>query len=110
VFCYNDLTAIGAMQATIEAGLSIPEDVAFVGCGNVRYSDSLRIPLSSIDQSTGHLGECAANLALELIRDRTQAPQHICLEPRLVVRSSSVAPGAKLQGSDQVHQQGDARG
>jgi LacI family transcriptional regulator len=92
VFCYNDLTAIGAMQAVAEAGLSIPDDVAFVGCGNIRYSDFLRIPLSSIDQSTGQLGECAATLALELMRDRGRAPQHIILEPRLVVRSSSVAP------------------
>jgi len=90
VFCYNDLTAIGAMQAVVEAGLSIPDDVAFVGCGNVRYSEFLRIPLSSIDQSTGQLGECAATLALELIRDVSRAPQQITLEPRLVIRASSI--------------------
>lgn len=95
VFCYNDLTAIGAMQAAVEAGLSIPEDIAFVGCGNVRYSEFLRIPLSSIDQATGQLGECAGNLALELIRDPARSPQHISLEPRLVVRNSSVAPGKR---------------
>jgi LacI family transcriptional regulator len=95
VFCYNDLTAIGAMQATIEAGLSIPEDVAFVGCGNIRYSDFLRIPLSSIDQSTGQLGECAATLAVELMRDAGRAPQQITLEPRLVIRSSSVASAGR---------------
>ena len=56
VFCYNDLTAIGAMHATLEAGLSIPQDIAFIGCGNVRYSDYLRIPLSSsrpINRPTG---------------------------------------------------------
>src|SRR6185437_1762590 len=64
VFCYNDLTAIGAMHATLEAGLSIPQDVAFIGCGNVRYSDYLRIPLSSVEQSTGQLGEEAGKLAL----------------------------------------------
>ena len=91
VFCYNDLTAIGAMEAVVEAGLSIPDDVAFVGCGNIRYSRYLRIPLSSIDQSTGQLGEQAGQLALDLIQDRSRAPQQICLEPRLVVRASSVA-------------------
>jgi LacI family transcriptional regulator len=95
VFCYNDLTAIGAMQAVLDAGLRIPEDVAFVGCGNVRYSDYLRIPLSSIDQSTGELGERAGNLALELIQNRSLAPQHICLEPRLVVRASSISQTKK---------------
>ena len=90
VFCYNDLTAIGAMHATIEAGLSIPQDVAFVGCGNVRYSDYLRIPLSSVDQSTGQLGEEAGKLALALITNGTAPhPRHIRLEPKLVVRASS---------------------
>ena len=93
VFCYNDLTAIGAIQAALETGLSIPGDIAFVGCGNVRYSDYLRVPLSSIDQSTGMLGEQAGALALELIRDRTAQAKHIRIEPKLIIRASSVAPG-----------------
>lgn len=93
VFCYNDLTAIGAMAATSDAGFSIPRDIAFVGCGNVRYSSYLRVPLSSIDQSTGDLGRSAGNLALELIRDHACEPQRIRIEPRLIVRASS-APSA----------------
>jgi len=94
VFCYNDLTAIGAMHAALEAGLSIPQNIAFVGCGNVRYSDFLRIPLSSVDQSTGKLGEEAGKLALALIANRTAPrPRQIRLEPKLVVRASSAVPG-----------------
>jgi LacI family transcriptional regulator len=89
VFCYNDLTAIGAIHAVLEAGLSIPGDISFVGCGNVRYSDYLRIPLSSIDQSTGELGEQAGKLALELIGNRSAAPKHVRVKPRLVIRASS---------------------
>jgi LacI family transcriptional regulator, galactose operon repressor len=89
VFCYNDLTAIGAMQATLEAGFSIPSDIAFVGCGNVRYSNYLRIPLSSIDQSTTQLGEQAGKLALDLIGKRVATAKQISVEPRLVVRASS---------------------
>ena len=95
VFCYNDLTAIGAMHATLEAGLSIPQDIAFIGCGNVRYSDYLRIPLSSVDQSTGQLGEEAGKLALALIANgAAPPPRHIRLEPKLVVRASSAMPDA----------------
>lgn len=90
VFCYNDLTAIGAMQAALEAGLSIPGDIAFIGCGNVRYSDYLRIPLSSIDQSTTELGERAGKLALDLIGNRASAPRQIRVKPKLMVRASSL--------------------
>lgn len=91
VFCYNDLTAIGAMAAASHAGLLIPRDVAFVGCGNVRYSSYLRVPLSSIDQSTSDLGRSAGNLALDLIHDHGRKPKKIRLEPRLIVRASSAS-------------------
>lgn len=94
VFCYNDLTAIGAIQAVLEAGLSIPGDVALVGCGNVRYSNYLHVPLSSIDQSTGQLGELAGKLALELIGNQAAAPKHIRVKPHLVIRASSSVDGS----------------
>ncbi len=90
VFCHNDVVAIGAMKATLDAGLSIPEDIAFVGFDNVRYSKYLQIPLTSMDQSTGQLGETAAKLALELIHNKSEKPQTILLTPTLVVRESTV--------------------
>lgn len=105
VFCYNDLTAIGAIYAALEAGLSIPGDIAFVGCGNVRYSNYLRVPLSSIDQSTGTLGEEAGKLALALIGNRASAPRHIRIEPRLVIRASSsnsASPDQRAALSSQI--------
>jgi LacI family transcriptional regulator len=81
------------MHATLEAGLAVPQDIAFIGCGNVRYSDYLRIPLSSVDQSTGQLGEEAGKLALDLIKNGSVSrPRHIRLEPKLVVRASSAEP------------------
>jgi LacI family transcriptional regulator len=95
VFCYNDLTAIGGIHAVLEEGLSIPADVAFIGCGNVRYSDYLRVPLSSIDQSTRQLGEHAGTLALDLIANPASAPRHVLIEPKLVVRASSAAPARR---------------
>lgn len=93
VFCYNDLTAVGGIQAVLEAGLSIPGDVAFVGCGNVRYSDYLRVPLSSIDQSTTELGEQAGKLALDLIGKPAASSRRVLVQPRLVIRASSVVSG-----------------
>jgi len=91
VFCYNDMTAIGAMQATLHAGLRIPEDIAFVGCGNLRYAEYLRVPLTSIDHQTEQMGMVAAKLALELSSKPEKAPETVLLDPRLVVRRSSVA-------------------
>ncbi|HWE06549.1 MAG TPA: LacI family DNA-binding transcriptional regulator [Rhizomicrobium sp.] len=91
VFCFNDPGALNAMKAVLEAGLRIPEDVAVVGCGNIRHADFLRVPLTSIDQNSVAIGERAGKLALGLIESKTpQTPKTILLEPRLVVRHSSM--------------------
>jgi LacI family transcriptional regulator len=94
VFCHNDVVAIGAMKATLDAGLSIPRDIAFVGFDNVKYSKYLQIPLTSVDQSTQQLGETAAQLALDLVAKKVDKPKTILLAPTLVVRESTI--GAPL--------------
>lgn len=91
VFCYNDLSALGAMKAALQAGLRIPEDIAFVGCGNLRYAEYLRVPLTSVDHSTEKMGQAAAKLAIELAERKMADPQTLLLEPRLMVRRSSSA-------------------
>ena len=89
VFCYNDLTAIGAIEAVLQAGLRVPEDVAVIGCGNFRYSPYLRIPLSSVDQNTAELGRLAGEMALELSLQSGTVPRSVVLKPSLVVRQST---------------------
>ena len=89
VFCYNDPIAMGAMKAILDHGLRIPEDLAVVGCGNLRYSDFLRVPLTSVDQDCRGLGQQAARLALELLKKPATRIRPYLLEPRLVVRASS---------------------
>lgn len=90
VFCHNDPTALGAMRAILEAGLRIPEDMAIIGCGNAKYSDFLRVPLTTIDQDCEGIGESAARLALSLLEsEMPRQAQTILLEPRLIVRDST---------------------
>lgn len=89
VFCQNDPTAMGAMRAILDAGLGIPADIAVVGCGNVRYSDFLRVPLTSIDQDCKGLGQRTARLALDLLKKPSSRARTVLLDPRLIVRESS---------------------
>jgi len=91
VFCHNDPTAMGAMKAILESGLRIPADVAVVGCGNVRYSEFLMVPLTSIDQDCAGLGKKAGRLAIELLNRPVKRPRTILLQPTLIARASSVA-------------------
>jgi LacI family transcriptional regulator len=94
VFCYNDLTAIGAMEAVREAGLAVPGDIAFVGTGNLRYAKYLRVPLTSIDQQPEVLGSGAGELALELMANPNLPSRSVLLSPRLVIRQSTLGEPA----------------
>jgi LacI family transcriptional regulator len=89
VFCYNDVSAIGAIRAALSAGLRVPQDVAILGCGNSRYADFLQIPLSSIDQNTEELGRIAGQFSIRLSEGESKLPEATRLTPRLVVRSST---------------------
>jgi len=92
VFCFNDPAAIGAMNAIISAGLRIPEDIALIGAGNIRYAESFRVPLSTIDVSSSALGEFAGNLALQLAAQKRPAqPKTIVVQPKLIIRDSTRA-------------------
>lgn len=90
VFCFNDPSALGAMRAILDSGLRIPEDIAVVGCGNLSYSDLLRVPLSSVDQGSENIGRSAADLALKIARKKDPVrPRSALVTPRMVARASS---------------------
>jgi LacI family transcriptional regulator len=96
VFCYNDPLAIGAMNAILDAGLRIPEDIALVGCGNLNYNEWLRVALTSIDQRSHLIGQRAGEILLAMVEGREwPAPENVILEPTLVVRASTTGAPAK---------------
>jgi len=93
VFCYNDPLAMGAMKAVLEAGLRVPEDIAIVGAGNVRYASNLQVPLTSIDTQSETIGERAAAMALGLISSKAaEPPQQVLMPLTLVRRQSTMRP------------------
>lgn len=90
LFCYNDLAAVGSIRAAMAAGLRVPEDIAIIGCGNLRLADYLHVPLSSIDQATAEQGELAARLAVALLEGKTKMQdRQVRVTPRIVVRAST---------------------
>jgi LacI family transcriptional regulator len=91
IFAANDPAAIGAMVAMNDAGLKVPDDIAFVGAGSIHYGDMLRVPLTTVGWSTSAMGQAAAELLLELIVDKGKngTPRRIVIPPRLVIRQSS---------------------
>ena len=91
VFCYNDPIAIAAIDASLAAGLRIPQDIAFIGCDNLHYDSQSQIPaLSSMDHQSGQIGIRAAKMLLRLLKDKTgKRERQVMLQPSLVMRESS---------------------
>jgi LacI family transcriptional regulator len=86
--------AIAAVDVALEAGLRIPKDIAFIGCDNLHYDDSLRAPLSSVDHHSSQIGERAAKMLLRRIKDKTsKTSRQVWLKPSLVIRESSLRRG-----------------
>ena len=90
VVCFNDPLAIGAMYRILDSAWRIPDDIALIGCGDLYYDDSLRVPLSSIDQRIPELAQEAARIILRVLSGGVpRKPKSSVLQPRLVVRAST---------------------
>jgi LacI family transcriptional regulator len=90
IFGYNDPTAAGAMKAILEAGIAIPGEIKVIGVGNVHYSDLLRVPLSTIDQSSTTIGQQAADMLIKSIGSKRKRPaKTVLIDPILVAREST---------------------
>ena len=91
VLAFSDPAAIGAMRAATDAGLRVPEDLAIVGCGRIRYGDLLRVPLTTVSWPPRGIGRAAASQLIEMIdskRGETRRAGETIFSPVLVVRES----------------------
>jgi GntR family transcriptional regulator of arabinose operon len=89
VFAGNDYQAIGAIQAVKDAGLKIPGDVAVVGFDDLKFSELLETPLTTVRQPKDRIGEEAFKILIDKIRGRASDKcKHIVLDTELVIRKS----------------------
>jgi len=91
VFCYNDMTAIGAMQAIKAAALRVPGDISLIGFDDITFASLVEPPLTTIAQAKYALGERAMLLALKLLTEQAEIMDTV-LTPVLVERQSCAAP------------------
>ncbi|UFU05890.1 LacI family DNA-binding transcriptional regulator [Ruania halotolerans] len=89
MFCANDFTALGALRALRDSGVSIPEEMAVVGYDDVIFASMLTTPLTSVRQPMHTLGWTAADMLLT--ESGTDAARQVEFEPELVVRASSTS-------------------
>jgi LacI family transcriptional regulator len=88
VFVFNDLMALGAINALHAQGIRVPEDLSIIGYDNIFYASAFEPALTTIAQPIATIGqECIARL-LERIHLPEKPPIHITLPVKLIERSS----------------------
>jgi LacI family transcriptional regulator len=92
IFAFNDMLAIGAMQAARRHGLSIPEGLSIVGFDDTIEASIAWPALTTVRQPLAEMGRIAVAQLVRLLHSRRIEALHIELETRLVVRDSTAPP------------------
>lgn len=97
VFAASDSLAIGAIRAVQEAGLSVPQDIAFIGFDDLPIASQFEIKLTTIRQPIVQFGSKAVEALIDLVENGIKPSRRIIVDTELVVRESC---GASLQKSE----------
>ncbi len=91
LFAFNDISAIGAIQALREAGRRIPEDVSVVGFDDIQSAAFQNPGLTTVKQPLRQMGVLAAETVLQRINAplKLPYPKEIIVEPDFVTRGST---------------------
>lgn len=96
IMCFNDMLAIGLLQACRETGIRVPEDISVTGFDNITFSAYTTPPLTTLDQPKYSIGFEAAQLLLELLVTKNENSNNIhkekVLKGKILIRNSTSFP------------------
>ncbi len=88
IFCANDETAFGAMDAIQDAGYRVPEDISIIGFDDVPLAPHSHPPLTTVKQPVDEIARAATLALLEHIDNGTPI-QSRTFPAQLIVRKST---------------------
>lgn len=96
LFSFNDVSAIGAIEALRSHGLDVPRDVSVVGFDDIQNAAYHRPQLTTVRQPLKKMGMIAAEALLRRVArpDDDSYPRRIVIEPELVIRKSTAVVAA----------------
>jgi len=88
VFCFNDLTAMGALHTLDQTCLQVPRDCSVIGFDNLELAAFYCPPLTTVRQPVYQLGQRAIRMLLKLIEGGDEAQAEV-LPAELIVRATT---------------------
>jgi LacI family transcriptional regulator len=95
VMCSNDVTAVGVMREAFDLGISVPQDLSVIGFDDVRLTQFVIPPLTTVRMSQTELAKLAFQALLTEVERDVPSPTgtEYVLETDLVLRkSTALAP------------------
>jgi LacI family transcriptional regulator len=89
LFCFNDLVAVGALQACEKLKRHVPDELAIVGHDDIPLAALVSPALTTCRVPRYELGAKAVSALLERLRDGPEERSQIVLQPELVIRESA---------------------
>jgi LacI family transcriptional regulator len=104
-FCAGDFAALGVMQAALKSGIRIPDDLGITGFANEPFTAFLKPTLTTVDQRGSEMGKIVAEMFMDCSEkgSNTQDCKKTVLEPRLIIRESSLLTQKTLNHKTQNH-------
>ncbi|OPA81204.1 transcriptional regulator [Paenibacillus selenitireducens] len=90
-FAASDPIAIGALRALQEHGIQVPEDMSLIGFDDLDFSAYVQPALTTVKVYPEQMGKTAVQLLLECMEGR-EAPAHVTINTKLIVRESTGTP------------------
>jgi LacI family transcriptional regulator len=91
VLCSNDMTAMGVMRKSYAEKIVVPQELSVIGFDNIRISQYILPPLTTIEMSQAELGRLAFQSLLNDVQSETPSPRgtEYVLKTNLVLREST---------------------
>jgi LacI family transcriptional regulator len=85
----NDLLAIGALRALADRGLRVPQDVSVVSFDDIALAIYMQPRLTTVGINATNMGQAAAHMIFNRLRDPNLPPQTTYVTSRLILRDST---------------------
>lgn len=88
IFAANDLSAIGTIEALLDKGIKVPEQVSVIGCDDIETACLVRPSITTIRTSFEKQGILAVDYLMKLIKNDEEGKIDV-LHGRIITREST---------------------
>jgi DNA-binding LacI/PurR family transcriptional regulator len=94
VFCYNDMSALGALREIHASRLRVPDDISLIGFDDLYVAQYTNPPLTTVRQPMRQMGRMAMETLFHLLAEPGSA-HSVKVPGELIIRESTAAPKEK---------------